>query len=142
MVFLPNVQLTFLLLILYSKKLKFCDTLIIGFSYVILDNLIAGSFNILFMIFITIGLLIIPILLNTLFKKVESHISLAILGILFSFIYSWLLIIPGSILFEIDFINYLKADIIWEIILAISSFITILFLYKPCAKILDANNLE
>ena len=71
--FIPNVQLTFFLFVLYSKKLKFIDTIFITLIYVVLDNLVSGSFNLLFIPFMFIGWIIIPILLNTIFKKVESN---------------------------------------------------------------------
>lgn len=139
--FLPNIQLTFFFLVLFSKKLNVIHTIIICLIYVILDNIIVG-FNIFYVLFMFLALIIIPILLNTLFKKVESNIVLALLGVLFSFIYSWILIIPGCIVFEMDFITYLLADILWELILAFSSFITILLLYKPCAKVFDKLNIK
>ena len=134
---LPNIQLTFFLLVLYSKKLKFINTSIICFVYVLLDNLFIGNFNILFMIFMLIGLLTIPVLINTIFRKVESNVLLAFLGVVFSLIYSWILIIPGCIVFEMNYVTHLKADIVWEALLVLSTFLTILFLYDPCARIFD-----
>ena len=134
---IPNIQLTVFLIVLYSKKLGLLKTTIISLIYVILDNLFSGSFNLLFITFMFIGWMMIPLLLNTLFRKVESNITLAVLGVLFSFIYSWINIIPGCITFSMDFIKYLKGDIIWELLLAISSFITILLLYNPCKKVFD-----
>lgn len=134
--FIPNVQLTVFFFVLYSKKLDFVKTILIGIIYVILDNII-GGFNLLFLPFMLLGWLIIPMLINTIFKKVESNIYLALLGILFSLIYSWINIIPGCIMFNMDFITYLKGDLIWEITLASSSFLTILLLYNPCSKLFD-----
>lgn len=134
--FIPNVQLTVFFFILYSKKLDFVKTILIGIIYVILDNII-GGFNLLFLPFMLLGWLIIPMLINTVFKKVESNIYLALLGILFSLIYSWINIIPGCIMFNMDFITYLKGDLIWEITLASSSFLTILLLYNPCSNLFD-----
>lgn len=135
--FIPNVQLTVFLLVIYSKKLGLIKTSIITIIYVILDNIIMGSFNMLYVPFMLIGWLIIPVFLNTIFKKTESNIKLAFLGILFSFIYCWIYIMPNCIILEVDFITYLVADILWEILLAISSFISILILYNPCSKIFD-----
>lgn len=134
--FIPNVQLTVFFFVLYSKKLDFVKTILIGIIYVILDNII-GGFNLLFLPFMLLGWLIIPMLINTIFKKVESNIYLALLGILFSLIYSWINIIPGFIMFNMDFITYLKGDLIWEITLASSSFLTILLLYNPCSNLFD-----
>ena len=49
--FIPNVQLTVFFFVLYSKKLDFVKTILIGMIYVILDNII-GGFNLLFLVFI------------------------------------------------------------------------------------------
>ena len=133
---IPNFQLTIFLLVLFSKKFGFIKTTIIIFIHVLLDNLIMGSMNIYFIPIMFIGWFIIPLTLNTIFKKVESQISLAILGIIFSFIYCWIFIIPNCLLLEVDFLTYLYADLIWEILLASSSFITILLLYNPCSMVI------
>ena len=135
--FIPNVQLTFLLIVLYSKKLGIVKSSLIILIYVIIDNLLGGSLSLLFMPFMLMGLLLIPLSLNTIFKKVNSNLSLAILGIMYSFIYSFINIIPGCIMFNLTFKEYLINDLYWEIILAINSFITILLLYNACSKIFD-----
>ena len=43
--FIPNVQLTFFLLVLYSKKLGIVKSSLIILIYVIIDNLLSGSFS-------------------------------------------------------------------------------------------------
>ena len=87
-----------------------------------------------------IGWLIIPLSLCTIFKKVESPIVLGLLGVLYSFIYSWLYIIPSYFLISIEPIAYLISDIAFEITLAVVNFVSILFLYKPCSKIFELLN--
>ena len=72
--FIPNVQLTVFLLVLFSKKFGLLKTIIISSIHVILDNLVMGSFNLIFVPFMLLGWLIIPITLNTIFKKVNSNI--------------------------------------------------------------------
>ena len=129
--FLPNITFTMLLIVLYSKKLGCIKTIFINLVYVLLDNIFGGAFNLLFVVFMFIGWSITPILLNTVFKKVNNNILLAVIGVLCSFLYSWILIIPGCITFNTDFISYLKMDITWEVVMATSSFLTILFIYKP-----------
>ena len=133
--FIPNVQLTVFLLVFYSKKLGLIKTLVITLVYVILDSLFMGGMNIYFTPVMLIGWLIIPITLCTIFKNVNSNIILSILGVIYSFIYSWLYIIPNVILFNIDWFAYFIADIAWEIVLAGSSFISILVLYNPMSKL-------
>ena len=95
------------------------------------------SLNPLYIIFMLMGWVIIPITINTIFKKVDSNITLAFIGMLYSFIYCWLFSIPNCILWDMNFITYLTFDIIWEVIFASSSFLTIILFYKPCSKVLD-----
>ena len=140
--FIPNVQLTVFLLILFSKKLGFTKTSLIILIHVLIDNLVMGSFNVIYVPFMFLGWMMIPILLCTVFKKINSNITLAFISILFALIYSWVYIIPNVIITEVDAIAYLVADIPWEIILALSSFISTLLLYNPCVKLFDKFNIK
>lgn len=135
--FIPNIQLTIFLIILFSKKIGLAKTSFIVFIHTILDNLVLGSFNILFVISMLIGWLIIPITINTIFKKINHKIGLSLLGILFSFIYSAILIIPHLLTYKMSLMAYLSYDIIWQVLLASSSFISTLLLYDPCSKIFN-----
>ena len=138
--FLPNIQFTVILIVLYSKILKIKRTLIIIFIHVIIDNLLLGSFNIIYFPTMLIGWSLIPILLNTLFSKCNSAFSLALISVLFSFIYCWLFIIPSVLVLKVDFFVYLISDIPFELILASCSFITVYWLYEPLSKVF--NNLN
>ena len=53
--FLPNIQLTVFLLVLYSKKIGFIRTSIICLIHVVLDNMVMGSFNVFYMPFMFVG---------------------------------------------------------------------------------------
>ena len=134
---LPNIQLTFLLIIVFSKVLKTKKTLIIIILHVIIDNLIMASFNIFFVLVMMIGLMIIPFTLNTIFKKVTSPLGLAGLSIIYALIYSWLYIIPSVLLLKNDFRIYLIQDLPFEGLLAGSSFLSVLWLYTPLTRIID-----
>lgn len=133
---LPNIQLTILLLVVYSKTLGFTKTSIIIVIHTILDNLVMGSFNLLVIPFMALGWFIIPVLLFTIFKKVNSSNGLAFVGIILSLLYSWILIYPGMIIQELSFREYLIGDIVFEVVLAASSFITILWLYEPLSSLI------
>ena len=85
--------------------------------------------------FMYIGWLLIPITMCTIFKNVNNEHLLALISAGLSFTYCWIFIIPSMILFEIPFLGYLIADIPFEVILASSSYISVLFLYKPLMKI-------
>lgn len=135
--FIPNVQLTVFLILLFSKKLGLVKTSIIVVIHTLLDNLYMGGINIYFTPAMLIGWLIIPLTLCTIFKKVNSNKTLALLGVLYSFTYCFIYIIPNSILFDFGIIEYLIVDIPFEIVLAITSFISIYFLYNPISRLFD-----
>lgn len=134
---LPGIQLTFFLIVLFSKKLGFTRSVIIVILHVLLDNFYMSSFGLFYTPVMLIGLLIIPFIITILFKKNDNPIVLAMVGFLCSFIYCWLFVIPNYLVFNIDPIAYLISDFIFELILAVCSFISILLLYKPCSKIFD-----
>lgn len=133
--FLPNIQLTLFLMVLFSKKLGLIRTSIIITCYTLIDGLVGGPFNIIYLIFILIGWLLIPVLLCTVFKKVQSPLYLALLGVMFAFTYSWINIIPNLILTSASIISYLIADYPFELLLAASSFLSILWLYTPIERV-------
>ena len=134
--FVPFLQLTMLLIILFSKKLGLIKTSLIIIAFITLDYLIVG-FDILFFTFTLIGWLIVSVLSTTLFKKSNKIWMIAVQSILFSFLYSWIYIIPSCLVIETSVIDYLKADILFELSLAASSFISVILLYKPLDKIID-----
>ena len=133
--FIPNVQLTVFLLVLYSKRLGFIRTAIIIIIHVILDNLVMGSFSVIWTPAMLIGWLLIPIVICTIFRKTENFIILAIAGAILSFTYCWCFVLPNYLVMHIDPLKYLASDIVFECILAASSFISILCLYIPVKNI-------
>lgn len=136
LIFLPNITLTVFLMILYSKCLNIKNNLWIIFIYVMLDNLFMGTMNLIFLIFIYLGWSIIPITLNTIFKNINSSITLACLSLLYSLLYCLSYVIPTVLIYHIDPVVYLMNDVVFEIILMISSFVSVLWLYEPCCKVL------
>lgn len=138
--FLPNIQLTVFLIILYSKSVGFVRTSIIVLVHVILDNIVMGSFSFHYTPFMFIGLMIIPIVVCLLFKKINSNFVLAISSIFFAISYCLIMSIPNIFITEVDYGAYLLADIPFTTLLAISSFVSTLWLYNPCIECLDNLN--
>lgn len=131
LVFIPNVQLTFLLFVVFSKVLKTKKTLLIILIHVLLDNLFMSSFNLMFIPFTLLSYSLIPILLNTVFIKIEDEVKLAFISICFTIIYGLMFVVPNFFLLNINPIDYIIADIPFTIILSISTFISIIWLYQP-----------
>lgn len=134
--FLPNIQLTVFLLVLYSKVFGFTKTIIICLIHVILDNIIMSSFSLYYTPFMFIGWSLIPIIICFLCKKTENPFILACVGVVCSFLYCWTFVIPNAIFTEVHILVYLANDLTFEIVLACISFLTIFWLYKPCSNLL------
>lgn len=140
--FLPNIQLTVLLLVIYSKKLGLIKTTIIILIHTLLDCLVNGSINLYYFPFMFLGWMSIPVIINILFKRTESPIFLSLAGVFCSFIYSWIFIIPNLLVansgINLSMIySYFVADIWFELLLICSSFVSILWLYTPSSMVLD-----
>ena len=136
--FIPNVSLTVFLIVLYSKVFGRRKTLFILLVYVLLDNMIMGNLGPLFIPFQYAGWALIPIMLTTVFKGVRDPLRLALLSALFSFLYCWIMAVPGVIVMQVSLPAYLAADLSFELALAASSFVSVLLLYKPCFRVLSS----
>jgi hypothetical protein len=131
--FLPNVQLTTLLIVIYAKTLGFKRTTLIVIIHVLAYNILSpfGAVTPIHMPSMFIGWMIIPLSLTTFLKKVDSPLGLAIFGFIFGFIYGWAYI-PAQVFFiGSPLIPYLMMDIPFEIVMGITNFLTIYWLYTP-----------
>ena len=135
---IPNVQFSTLLIVLYVSLFKWRESVSMIVIYVILDNLYMNSFNPIYTPAMLIAWLSIPLVYHTVLGKTKSETKLAIFGLLFGFYYGWVFI-PFR-MFELgitEFWPYLMLDLPFQIIMAISNFLTILWLYKPLYKTLS-----
>ena len=133
--FLPNIQFTFLLLICYVDCLGFRKISLIVFVHVLLDNLVMGSLNPLVIIPMLVGYMI-TILIKKVYHKDNVYI-IGLLGSLGSVIYSLCFLITNALFLEIDIWAYFLADIPFTLILMISTYLSIIWLYKPIIKIIN-----
>ena len=134
--FLPNIQLTVFLILLYAKCLGFGKTLMIVTVYLLLDAAYMGSLNPYFTTGQWLGWVVNPLITCTLLKKTEEPLVLAGAAAGFAFLYSWIMILPTMWLLHVEFVPYLISDLPFEAILAASSFLTTLLLYEPLRKLL------
>ena len=134
--FLPNIQLTVFLILLYAKCLGFWKTMMIVTVYVLLDSAYMGSLNLIFTTGQWIGWMAGPLITCLCLKKTENPAVLAGAAAGFAFLYCWVMILPTMWLLHVEFVPYLIADVPFELILAASSFLTTLLLYEPLRKLL------
>ena len=135
--FIPNVQLTVFLIVLYSKTVGYFRTSIIVFIHVLLDNLVMGSMNVVTFVPMLIGWELIPIIICTLGRKVEKPVFLALFSIPIVLIYDFIFALFNYWILDIDLITWYTSGIIFDIVLIMSSFLSILWLYTPLKKVID-----
>lgn len=130
---IPNIQLTVFLIILYSKILKFKNTIIIIAIHTILDNILLGSIHLIPIMFI--GWLSIASGIYIFFKKCENPIILGGYAIIGSIIYAAIFMFYNVLTFQINIYAYIITDIPYTIVLALSSFLSVIWLYAPLKTI-------
>lgn len=131
MSWLPNIQLTFFLFILYATTMGFRRSSLIIILHTTVDSLLMG-FQVFYYIPMLVGYLLIPTVLF--FVRTKKPMVLALLSVLFSLIYSWLFVLATMLVTATPAWEYFLADIPFEILLACTSFISTLWLYKPVSK--------
>ena len=134
--FLPNIQLTILLIIVFSKTLGFKKTTIIVTIHTILDSIFFGSFSLVYFVPMLLGWLTIPLLLTTIFKKVESPLILSIISGGCACLYTLYFAIANSLIMNTNIITYLIADIPFTLLLIVSSVISVIWLYQPLNQLI------
>ncbi len=132
--FIPNVQLTVLLLMVYGAVVGPLWGSVIVLAHCFLDNLIMGS--LMPQVFIPMALgWECTMLLGFLGKKLPLYVKV-IFSILGALIYSWMFVLFNSFMFvNIDIYKYIIADIPFEIVLAFSSAVSVALLYNPVFKL-------
>jgi hypothetical protein len=147
LLFIPNVQFTVLLIILFSSIFTFKESIVYVIGYVLLDSLYMGGFNLFYMVPMLLSWALIPMLYHTVLKKTSNEYILGGFAFIFGFVYGWMFI-PFNMLQTgiYNVVPYLIADIPFEIIMAVTGFVTVVWLYKPLLvtmqKILYAQRFE
>ena len=137
LMFIPNVQLTVLLIILFVSVFSFKESIMMITAYVFLDSLYMGGFNLFYMVPMMLAWYLIPLSYHTILRKTTSEHKLAIFALVFGFVYGWMFIPFNMIQTGIpNFIPYLIADLPFELIMATTGFLTVLWIYKPLYKVL------
>ncbi len=133
LIFLPNVQLTVILIIVYAQFLSDKELYPLVIGYVLLDNLLMGSLNLLY----TPAMFFSWLLLAFVSKRIKNKPDYAkfILAVVFAFVYGWSFIPATALLQNFtrwgQIFTYLKFDLPFEITMAVNNIITFLALYIP-----------
>lgn len=133
--FIPNVQFTQCLIAIFYYTFGLLDTLIIITIHVFLDNLVMGSFNLIYTPAMFIGWISLPIILHLLKKYQNKFFVASIVGI-HGIIYSLMFALANALILEVPFITYFISDIPFEVILVVNGFVTTLLLKDKLVDIL------
>lgn len=135
---IPQVQLTVLLILVYAMFLPYAELIPMIVAYVLLDNLLMGSFSLLY----TPTMLIIWPLFAVVARRLRRHPDYLkfILVIVFSFVYGWAFVPASIYVMHLSswtmVYSYLVADFPAEIAFAVVNIITFQLLYTPLVRLL------
>jgi len=132
---LPNIQLTVVLIMVYAAVLPLSLSLPIVIGYVLLDNLLFGTISLIYTPAMFFSWMLLAIVAKLLSKK--SFYAILGFAVLFAFLYGCSFI-PANIMVQgiTNFWPYLWADLPFELIMALSNFVSVLLLYRPLKSIL------
>lgn len=145
--FLPQVQLTVILIIVYARFLSSKELYPLVFAYVILDNLIMGSFNFLYTPAMIFSWLLLALVARAIRNK-PDYVAFLV-AVIFPFPYGWSFLPATAILQNFTLaqtITYLKIDLGAEALMAVASVVTYLAFYQPLKELFHRlyhlNNLD
>lgn len=132
---LPNIQFTQCLIAIYYFSFGLTDTIIIVIIHTLLDNLIMGSFSLMYTPAMLFGWITLPLILH-LVRKIKNRWVIAGIVGLHGLIYSWSFLFVSVVLYKVEFLPYFISDIPFEIILVVCGFVTTFLLLEPLTKVL------
>ena len=145
LIFLPNIQFTVLLIIVFTTVFTFKESVIMILVYVLLDSLYMGAMSPFTMLPLLLGWLMIPVLYHTLLRRTDNEYVLAFFALAFGFMYGWVFIPFNMLQTGIhDPIPYLIADIPFEALMGGCGFLTVMYVYRPLKNVLNqlTNNVD
>lgn len=129
--FIPNVQFSTLLIILFVSHFTYKESLVMLFVYVVLDSLWMGALNPFIMIPMYLGWALIPTFYHTLLRKTNNPTILAWFGLMMGSLYGLVFLPFAVIQTGVSAQVYLLADLPFQLIMGVSNFVTIYWLYEP-----------
>lgn len=134
--FLPNIQLTTLLFIVYSRVFGTKKTLIVIVLHVIADNLLYGTITPFTVLPMLIAWSLVPLTLNTIFKRYNSVIFMMVYAFVFGFVYGWIYLPFSVYYFGVNPLAYFMSDLPFEFLMGASGSISVGALYEPLLQFL------
>ncbi|MCF7924998.1 MAG: hypothetical protein K9L26_00490 [Candidatus Izimaplasma sp.] len=137
LVFLPNIQFTVLLMFVFASVFTYKEMFIYVLGYVLIDSLYMGGFNLFYMVPMLLSWMTITVIYQVFLKQSDNIYFKASLAFVFGFIYGWMFIPFHMMQTGIDqFLPYLIADLPFELVMASTGFLTVLWGYNPLVRVL------
>lgn len=129
--FLPNVEIVTLLIMVYTKRLRY-RTLYVVYVFALVEGLIYG-FHIWWICYLYIWTILFFVTL--LLKDCESPVILACVAGAYGFVFGALSALPYLVtLGGAGFVSYVIAGLSFDLIHGAANFIIVLLLYKPLSR--------
>lgn len=137
LMFLPNIQFTVVLLIVFTSVFSFKEMITLITGYVFLDSMYMGGLNPFYVTPMLIAWYLIPISYHTILCRTTNEITLSVFAFIFGIVYGLIFIPFQMIQFGIKTLwPYLLNDIPFELIMAVTGTLTVLWMYKPLYNLL------
>ena len=136
--FIPDVQFTFMLVMLYGATMGPLYGSLIVILHVIFDNLFMSTFGNFWIMGPQFFGLMFTMLLGYLLRR-RNEFVVALGSVVAGLFYVGLYMIVNIYVLDMDPLAYIIADIPVDILLVTSNIITVMFLYKPLKKLIENN---
>jgi uncharacterized membrane protein len=136
--FIPDVQFTFMLVMLYGATMGPLYGSLIVILHVIFDNLFMSTFGNFWIMAPQLLGLLITMMFGYLLRR-RNEFVVAIFSVIAGLIYVGLYMLVNIYVLDMDPLAYIIADIPVDLLLVTSNVITVMFLYKPLKKLIDEN---
>lgn len=137
--FIPNIQLSMLLVVLATFLFKFREVILITTVYVLVDNLLYGGLTLytIPMLLAWYAVIVTLIAFDRMFEVRAGGQKLSVLSILLSVIYALPFMAMTVYLYDINLWAYIVADIPFWILMGFSSYVSLDLLYKPLMRLVE-----
>ena len=141
---LPNIQLTQLLIVVFTAAFGLPEALAMVTCYWFIDNTIMGSFSVTYSPAMLVGWFLLVVITHFVYRgiavKIEngflSGLVLAAFTAIHAFLYCWCFMAVSCIMYHMPLWGYFMSDVVFECILAANGFVSVLVLSTLLIKVL------
>ena len=140
---LPNVQLTQLLIVVYSASFGLLEALAMVTCYWFIDNVVMGSFSVTYSPAMLAGWILLVLITFLVYKFMVKkpdgflpRLIPALFTAFHAFLYCWGFMFVSCVMYHMPFKAYFISDLPFELALAATGFVTVFILSPTLIKLL------